>query len=95
MTGPAPETRRTGTPSLDGTVEEIVSHLQKIATEHRGLDGVVDTVALAMIHSIMDSDCQFPAPAGGLAKPATPAWRCQRIRAVLDAVEQINETGRR
>lgn len=82
---PAPPTRSV---AFEGSVDEIVNHLKNQMSKHP-VD--VDVIALAMVHGIMDSEYRYPRPAGQLAQPATPAWKCRRIRAVLDAVQQITE----
>lgn len=75
--------------AFEGSVDEIVDHLKKQKAKHPTVP--VDVTALAMVHGIMDSEYRYPRPAGQLAQPSTPAWKCRRIRAVLDAVQQIPE----
>src|SRR5262249_11189913 len=84
VTGPAPGVQRTGALAYDGTVDEIVAHLHGKQAAHPGLPGITDTLALAMIQGVMDS----PYRVGEGTRPATSAWRCQRIRVILDAVQK-------
>ena len=88
---PAPDLPRPPTRSVvfEGSVDEIMNHLKEQMAKHPTVP--VDVTALAMVHGIMDSEYRYPRPAGQLAQPSTPAWKCRRIRAVLDAVQQITE----
>ena len=83
---PRPPTRSV---TFEGSVDELVNYLKERKAERPTVP--VDVTALAMVHGIMDSEFRYPWPAGQLGQPATPAWKCRRIRAVLDAVQQITE----